>query len=84
MATLEARNLQRNIPMLLRRVLVALGLEHLQGVNQLLAGVLGTDYGVNIAMLGGHVRIGKALAEFFYLLLARLGDDFGFFFFGLG
>src|SRR6266571_4796339 len=68
-------SLQRNIPMLLRRVLVAFGLEHLQCVDQLLAGILGTDHGVNVTAFGGHVRIGKAFAEFFYLFASRFGDD---------
>src|SRR5512135_2468319 len=44
-----SEKLQRYIPMLLGRVLVTLGLEHLQGVNQLFVCVLRADEGVDIA-----------------------------------
>src|SRR5690348_13035389 len=71
----DFRKLQRNVPMLLRRGLVALGLQHHQGVNQLFARVLGADDSVNIATLRRHVRISKTFAEFFYLLASRFGDD---------
>ena len=66
--------------MLLRRVLVALGLEHLQRIDQLFARLLRTDHSVNIAAFGGNVRAGKAVAKFFNLFIARFGDDFSFFF----
>src|SRR5258707_15705405 len=67
----SAARSERNIPMLLRRVFVALGLEHLQRVDQLFARFARLDDGVHVAALGGNVRIGKALAKFFDLLLAR-------------
>src|SRR5450432_31610 len=62
--------LQRNIPMLLRRILVSLGLQHLQGLNQFLAGLARLDDGVHVATIGGDVGIGEAFAEFFDLSLA--------------
>src|SRR5258707_15877372 len=67
----SAARSERNIPMLLRRGFVALGLEHLQCVAQLFARFARLDDGVHVAALGGHARIGKALAKFFDLLLAR-------------
>ena len=54
--------------MLLRRVLVALGLQHLQCLDQLLAGFARLDDGVDIPALGGDVGIGEALAKLFDLL----------------
>ncbi len=66
--------------MLLRRIFVAFVLEHLQRVNQLFARLLRTDHRINVATFGGNVRAGKAVAEFFDLLIARFGNDFSFFF----
>ena len=66
--------------MLLRRIFVALVLEHLQRVNQFLARLLRTNHSVDVAALGGNVRAGKAVAKFFNLFIARLGNDLSFFF----
>ena len=63
--------LQRNIPMLLRRVLVPLGLQHLQRLDQLLARLARLDHGIHESAVGGHVGIRQAVAEFFDLLLAN-------------
>src|SRR5207237_1290640 len=58
--------LQRNISVLLRRILVALGLQHLQPVDEPFARLARLDHSINIAALGSDVRIGKALAELFH------------------
>src|SRR5271157_255186 len=58
--------------MLLGRVLVALVLQHIERLNQLAARVSGTNYRVEIAALGGNVRIGEAFAE-----LLDLGSAIG-------
>ena len=65
-----AKRLQRYIPMLLRRVLVALGLQHGQRLDQLFARFTGLDDGVHEAAVGDHVGIGKAVAELFDFSLA--------------
>src|SRR5579859_2122586 len=65
--------LQRNIPMLLRRVFVALAIEHLERLDQFFAGLSWADYRINVASLGGYIRIGEAVAEFFGLLFAHGG-----------
>src|SRR2546423_5975371 len=62
---------QRYIPMLLRRIFVALGFEHFQRLDQLLAGVAGLDDGVHETALGCDVRTSKAVAEFFDLLFSQ-------------
>ena len=68
--------LQRYIPMLLRRVFVPLGLQHLQRLDQLLAGLARLNHGIDESAIGGNVGIGEAVAEFFDLLLReRLRDS---------
>src|SRR5437660_11956805 len=71
--------LQRNVSMLFGRIFVTLGLEHLQGVNDSLAGIAWTDHAVNISSLRGDIRIGKAVTKFFDLLLAGRVHDLLFF-----
>ncbi len=58
--------------MLLRRVLVSLGLEHLQCLDKPLARVARPDHRVNVPALCGHIRIGKALTELLNLFLSYL------------
>ncbi len=55
--------------MLLQRVLIPLGLQHGQRLNQFLAGLAGLDDGIDVASLCRHVGIGKALAKLFNLFL---------------
>ena len=50
--------LQRYIPMLLSRVLVALGLQHLQRLDQLLARLSRLDDGIKKAAFRSHIGIG--------------------------
>jgi hypothetical protein len=63
--------------MLLRRVLVALGFEHFERLNQLLARFSGLDDGVHVSALGGYVGVGEAVGELFDFLLTRFGAIFG-------
>ncbi len=56
---LDYINLQRDIPMLLGRVFVPLGFQHLQRLDQLLARFSRLDDGIDVAALGGDVRVGK-------------------------
>src|ERR1700733_7172228 len=71
-----ANRLKRNIAMLLRRIFVAFGFEHLQGLDQLLARLAGLDDGVDEAPVGCNIGIGEALAKFFDLLLAHFAAIF--------
>src|SRR5262245_1557697 len=64
---LDRPGLQRNIPVLLRRVLVALAVEHLQRLDQAPPRLARRDHRVYVSSLGSDVRIGKELAEFFNL-----------------
>src|SRR6266849_2008958 len=57
----EARS-EWNVAMLLRRVPVALVLQHLEGADQARAGIDGLDDLVDVAELGGLVRIGERAA----------------------
>src|ERR1700733_3935259 len=66
------RRLQRYIAMLLGRVFVAFGLQHGQGLNQLLAGLARRDDGINEAAIGSDVGAGEAVAEFVDFRLAQL------------
>jgi hypothetical protein len=69
---------QRYIPMLLRRILIALGVEHLQRLDELFAGVARLDGRVQEAALGGDLGIGKVVAELFYFRKSapdHLSDD---------
>src|SRR3974390_3183347 len=52
-----APTLQRYVPVLLRRILVAFGLEHLQRLDQLLARFPWLDDRIEEASVGGHVGI---------------------------
>src|SRR5882672_11615928 len=63
--------LERNIPMLLRRVLVALGLQHFQRLDQLLARLSRLDDCIEIAALCRYVRVRKPVAKFFNLALTH-------------
>src|SRR5688500_16937542 len=55
--------LQRDIPVLLWRVLVALGVERGQGRDQLGARLARADHFVHEATCGGDVRVGELLLE---------------------
>ena len=77
---ISGKDSQRYIPVLLGRVFVALGLQHFQSVNELLAGFARLDDGVHVAVLGGDVRVGKARAEFLNLFIAGLGQNLSFLF----
>ena len=57
--------------MLLRRVLIPLGPEHLQRLDQLLAGLARLDDRIDESTIGGYVGVCQALAELFDLLLAN-------------
>src|SRR5205823_11123716 len=61
---------KRYIPMLFWRVFVSLGVEHLQSIDQLLAGFAGADHSIDVSTFGGYVGISKAFAEFFDLFAA--------------
>src|SRR2546422_11754137 len=50
---------ERDVAMLLRRVLVALVLQHLERPDESRAGVLGLDHLVDVAELGGLERVGE-------------------------
>src|SRR5271157_1663395 len=63
--------LQRDIPVFLGWVGVALGFEHAQGGDQFGAGVAGLDDGVHPAAFGGDVRVSEALAELRHVLAAQ-------------
>src|ERR1700692_132723 len=67
--TAPATTLQRDIPVLLSRVLVALVLQHVQRLDELLARLSRLNHRIDKSAIGGHVRIGQAVAEFFDLLL---------------
>ena len=56
------RPLQRNIAVLLRRILVALVLENLQGIDQARTGVARLNDIVDESAAGGDIRIGEGLA----------------------
>ena len=60
--------LERDIPVLLRRVGVALVLEHFQRIDQARAGFARLDDIVDVTALGRNIRIGE--------FLAVLGDQF--------
>src|SRR5256885_14014347 len=62
---------KRNIAMLLRWVLVALGVEHLQRSDQAAASVARLDHRINVAALGRNIGVRESIAEFFDLLLPR-------------
>src|SRR5579864_513223 len=64
-------NLQRDVSVFLGWVFVALGVQHFEGVDQLLAGLAGLDDGVHESALGGDVGISKSLAKFFDLFFAN-------------
>ena len=68
------RALQRDIPVLFRRVLVALGREHRQGLDQLFAGFVGLDDGVDEAAFGGNIGVGKTLAKLRDFFGPHLGE----------
>src|SRR5207248_3031466 len=53
--------LQRNVAVLLRRIGVALVLQHLEGVDDARPGVFRQDDVVDVAELGGLVRIGEGV-----------------------
>src|SRR6185369_5931654 len=75
---LSARS-ERNVPVLLRRVLVALVLQDLERADEARARVLGRDDLVDVAELGGHERVGEGLAvvgdETLALAVAARGLD---------
>ena len=56
--------------MLLRRILIALGIEHLQTIDQLLARFSRTNHGVHVTTLCRDIGISKTFAELLYLLTA--------------
>src|SRR5579884_661777 len=71
--------LQRDIPMLLRRIRIPLVFEHFQAVNQLDAGVAGFDHLVDVAACGGDVGIVELLGVFgdqFFAPLVGVGRAF--------
>src|SRR3954466_9889649 len=70
---------ERYVPMLLGWVLVALGVEHFERLDHLLAGFVRLDDGINVSSIGGYVRIGEAFPKFFDLLLTHLLAIAGFF-----
>jgi hypothetical protein len=47
--------------MLLRRILIPLGSQHFQSLDQLLAGIAGLDDRVHEAAFGGDVGVGEAV-----------------------
>src|SRR5439155_10451731 len=59
----STRSSERDVPVLLRRVLVALPLEQRQGRDEAWARRRGLDDIVDVAALGRDVRIREALAE---------------------
>jgi len=68
---LRRKDLQWYIPVLLGRVLVPFGFQHLQRLDQFLARFSRLDDRIHKAPLRSHIRIGKAIAKFFNLALAH-------------
>src|SRR5258705_9696160 len=62
------KSLERNIPVFLGWVLIALVFEHFQRLDQALSGFARMDDGIHEPALGSHVGIGEAVAELFHLL----------------
>src|ERR1700686_4968096 len=58
-----AKQLERDVAVLLRRIFVAFAFEHFEGVDDFLASVARADHGVYIAAFGGDVGVGEAIAE---------------------
>src|SRR4051812_34334992 len=69
---------ERDVAVFLGWVLVALGLEHLERIDELFAGLARLDDGVDVAALGGDIRIGELVLELFDEFRARLFFVFGF------
>src|SRR5581483_9241490 len=67
-----ALTLQRYIPVLLRRILVPLGLQHLQRLDQFLPRLPRLNDSIQESPIGRHIRIGKAVAKLFNLLRPQL------------
>src|SRR5258708_14242385 len=63
--------LQRNIPMLLRRILIPLSLQHSQRLDQLLTRLARLDNCIHKSAISRHVGIRQPLAKFFNLFLAN-------------
>src|SRR5437667_11806060 len=69
--------LQWNVPVLLGWIHVALGLEHPERGDEFGAGVAGLDDVVDVAALGGTIRVGETVAELLHLLAAQFFSVFG-------
>src|ERR1039457_1775341 len=61
------KKLQRDVPVLLAWVFIALGVQHFQCLDQLLTRVARTDYGIHETTLSRNIRIGETVAELFDL-----------------
>ncbi len=70
--------LQWDIPMLLRRIFVALALQHIQRSNQPAARFVGSNHRIHISPFSGNIRIRKLLAELMDLSGACLGQHLSF------
>ena len=70
--------LQWDIPMLLRRIFIALALQHIQRSNQPAARFVGSNHRVHISPFSGNIRIRELLAEFVNLSGACLGQHLSF------
>ena len=57
-------SLERYIPVLLGRVFVPLGFQHLQRLDQLFACLARLDDSIHESAVGGDVGVGEAVAEF--------------------
>src|SRR4051812_5604076 len=71
----RGNQLQRNVSVLLGRVLVTLGVEHLQRINQFFAGLARADDCVHVALFRSDIRIGESVTELVRLFFAKRSDD---------
>src|SRR3954466_5752566 len=72
---IRGKQLQWDVSVLLGWVLVALGVEHLQRIDQLLAGVARSEDRIYISLFRGDVRIGESVADRVGLFFAQRRDD---------
>src|SRR6266446_2835344 len=69
--------LQRYVPMLLKRILIPLSLQHRQRLDQLLASLARLNDGIHESTISRHVGVRQPLAKFFNLFLPNRFAIFG-------
>src|SRR5690349_7368193 len=70
-ATTRTINLERDVSMFLRRILVAFVIERRERLHQFRTRHARQDHFVDVAALGGHIGAGKTVAELRDLLRAH-------------